>query len=161
MTVLTTPEDVRKELEKILYNFMWGKRDRIKRLTMIGKKENGGITMVDIESKDRSLKTGWVKRLLEPNNVNKIILNKLLESYGLNVELLLKTNCRKAEWFVENFQIPYFWSEVIANYNTCKFIIKPLGLMNNFDYLSQLIWGNTLFQFKNKPMFNANCKRPV
>ncbi len=156
MTVLKTPVEIMKELEKILYNFIWGKRDRIKRQTMIGKKEKGGITMVDIESKDRSLKAGWVKRLLEPDNINRIMLDKMLEPYGFNIELLLKTNSRKAEWFVENFKIPPFWGEVIANFNMCKFI-KPIGLMNDHDYLSQLIWGNTLFQFKNMPMLNANC----
>lgn len=40
-----------KNVSKLIYNFLWKKRDRIKRNTLIGKIEQGGIEIIDVESK--------------------------------------------------------------------------------------------------------------
>ena len=40
-----------KTVSKLIFNFLLKKRDRIKRKTLIGKLERGGINIVDIESK--------------------------------------------------------------------------------------------------------------
>ena len=43
--------------------FFEKKRDRIKRKTLIGKLEKGGISILDIESKFTAAKASWVKRI--------------------------------------------------------------------------------------------------
>ncbi len=155
MSILTTPENVLKEVEKIIFKFLWGTKDRIKRKTLIGLKEKGGIKMIDIESKDRALKASWVQRLLQNFSNNKTFLDRYIKHTGYNTELLLKTNSRNADWFVDKLNLPRFWAEVISNFNKCKYI-KPLKLMNDHDFLSQPIWANSLFQFRNKPIYFSN-----
>lgn len=42
---------------------MWSKKDRIKRKTLIGKKNKGAIYIIDLESKLNASKASWVPRL--------------------------------------------------------------------------------------------------
>lgn len=42
---------------------MWSKKDRIKRKTLIGKKNKGAINIIDPESKLKASKASWVPRL--------------------------------------------------------------------------------------------------
>jgi len=49
-SVLSVPNEVVKEINKIIYNFVWNKTDRIKRNTLIGDYGNGGMQMIDVES---------------------------------------------------------------------------------------------------------------
>ena len=47
----------------MLYQFLWGKRDKIKRNVMINSYENGGVKMIDIESHFHALKAAWIPRI--------------------------------------------------------------------------------------------------
>ena len=47
-TMLDIPDAMIKQINKIIYNFIWNGRDRICRKTLIGKIEDGGINMIDI-----------------------------------------------------------------------------------------------------------------
>ena len=44
--MLQIPPSLIKDLKKVMYNFVWGKRDKIKRLVLINKFENGGLNMI-------------------------------------------------------------------------------------------------------------------
>ena len=62
-SILNYPKDqIIKLFNKRIFNFIWNKKDRIKRNTMIGNIYQGGINLVDIESKIKSLKAAWVKK---------------------------------------------------------------------------------------------------
>ena len=66
--------DVIKQIQKIIYNFIWNKRERIKRNTLIGSINKGGIGVIDIESKIKGLRTAWISRLvkLEGQNIRNV-----------------------------------------------------------------------------------------
>lgn len=55
-------------LESLLFKFIWGKKDKIKR--GFAKKHflEGGIGAPDIESFASALKVAWIKRWLDPNH---------------------------------------------------------------------------------------------
>jgi hypothetical protein len=60
----------------INYSFIWnGKPDKVKRLTLLGDYEKGGLNMVDINSYFKSLKVSWGKRL-------QVILRNYLDKFG-------------------------------------------------------------------------------
>ena len=65
-------ENFIKGLNRTIYNFLWGTKDRIKRKTMIGKIEDGGIEIVDILSKFCALKAAWILRILKKDGHNLI-----------------------------------------------------------------------------------------
>jgi hypothetical protein len=51
------PDKYRKEIESKCFKFIWGgKPDKVKRNTMIGNFEMGGLNMIDIESYFASLR---------------------------------------------------------------------------------------------------------
>ncbi len=77
MTILVTPEEILKDVEKIIFGFLWDSHERIKRKTLIGTKNEGGIQMPDIYCKDNSLKAGWIKRI-SGKNANSNYVNKCL-----------------------------------------------------------------------------------
>lgn len=68
-------------------NFIWNKHDRIRRDTVIGKRENCGKGYVDIELR---LSASLVKRLTDEPNV----INNLVNSY-LNVMKIDLNYCLK------------------------------------------------------------------
>ena len=47
-TVLHVPQDIIKQINQILFNFLWGcKCDKVKRDIVIQDYENGGLKMID------------------------------------------------------------------------------------------------------------------
>lgn len=52
-----------QQIYKPICNFLWSKKDRIKRKTLIGKENKGAINITDLESKLNASKASWVPRL--------------------------------------------------------------------------------------------------
>ena len=59
------------QLEKEIYNYIWdGKKDKVKRNSLIADYEKGGLKMIDVKSYFNTLKVKWVLRLLEATTEN-------------------------------------------------------------------------------------------
>ena len=54
-----------KKINRLVFNFIWNKTDRIKRNTIIGHIKDGGLGIIDVESKIKALKAAWVIRFKE------------------------------------------------------------------------------------------------
>ena len=63
-TNTTIPTGIIKEVNKLLYNFIWGKRDRIKRNLLVQDMVHGGVGMIDIEAHFQAVKSSWIGRIL-------------------------------------------------------------------------------------------------
>lgn len=74
-----------KNVSKMIFNFIWKKRDRIKRNTLIGKIEKGGINIVDIESKFLAAKASWIKRITNKCSITYDSLNDMLHEMEISV----------------------------------------------------------------------------
>ncbi len=157
MSILTVPEQFLKEVEKCFFKFLWETTDRIKRKTLIGKKEKGGLNMLDIYCKDKAIKAGWAKRLSE-NNINSIFVNTYLSKFGIDCDYILKSNIKSAKIFIEYLKIPKFWAEVFASINQCK-TLKNNDNINDSEFLSEPIWMNERFKYRNKPIFISNWSK--
>jgi hypothetical protein len=77
-------EKYKKEIESKCFKFIWnGKPDNVKRNTLIGDFEKGGLKMIDTESYFISLKASWVSRLADSKFSNwKLIPLKYLNVFG-------------------------------------------------------------------------------
>ena len=73
LTVLRSPPEIYiKKINDAMFDFLWNKKpDKIKRSIITNNYEYGGLKMLDIEKFLRSLKSSWVKRLLDENNNGK------------------------------------------------------------------------------------------
>lgn len=137
-----------KEINKILYDFLWNKRERIQRKTLIGEVEKGGIGMVDIESKIQAAKAAWVKHIVSENKWNGILQHEI-EKLGFTVDLLLKCNFTSIKEFPCINKIPRFYQEVFICLNKCK----SNGTKNESDMFKEIIWGNNMFKTNNMCLY--------
>ena len=65
MSVFPTFENINKKIERLIYHFLWDGRDRIKRKTLIGSTDKGGINMPDFVLQIYALKAVWLERLFD------------------------------------------------------------------------------------------------
>ena len=145
-----------KQVSKIIYNFLWKKRDRIKRNTLIGKIDQGGIGIVDIENKFQAVKASWIKRLVDKESITHILLNKMLKKINMSVAEVLKTTDYKyIESDLYKISIPHFYGEVFTAFNKCK-KCKNINALKKDEFFAEIIWNNNLFQYKSKPLFLTN-----
>ena len=130
-SVLPSPSpDQMKTINDIFFNYLWNnKKHFIDQKVMINGIGEGGLNMIDISSKDISIKSNWVKRLCNKNNTglhkiaNYFIPNadglfwsgNLKVSDALNLMLhksLIWTNIVKA-WCIYNFSSPSSIEEIL------------------------------------------------
>ena len=82
-SLLPTPENIIKELNHLIYNFLWKGKDKVIRKSAINDYEGGGIKMVHIESMIKSLRLAWLKRIFGDNSgALKNYLEYLLKETG-------------------------------------------------------------------------------
>ena len=81
------PDSFIKAINSALYAFLWGSKwERVKRKTLVGPKQLGGIEMIDIKSFIISQKLKWLKLILDDNNVSnwKYVEKSILANHNLH-----------------------------------------------------------------------------
>ena len=156
-----------KDLNSLFYQFLWdGKPDKIKRETLKQKLENGGLSMIDIELFDQSLKLAWVRRLFTSKSKWKIIIEttcpKILDiyKYGNAFAHLLENDMRNLFWknvleYYTNFSKKYYTNSSY-NVNSCSFMYNDnIRIGKSYIKNNTLIQNNVhyIFQLKNREKF--------
>ena len=67
-SLLSTPNGIIKDLNQLLFKFLWKGVDKVTRLPVINEYEKGGLRMIDFESMIKSLRLAWLKRIFGTNN---------------------------------------------------------------------------------------------
>jgi exonuclease III len=134
-----TPDNIIKIINKHLYGFIWNKRDRIKRNTLIGKIEDGGLNMVDIQSHFEALKAAWKDRIIsQPKSEWNRIAYKYINQFGKN-GVIFETDITEIKDLERINNIPIFYKQVICSYNKAKIRESP----KCYESLqNELLWGN-------------------
>ena len=108
-SVIHVPCRVIKDVKQIVTDFIWnGKPPKIAYNVMIQKIENGGLKLVDFESKVKSLKVEFIKRLLQ----NKDRKWHFFQTNNLNSYFMCNRgpcNVMDHKFYEETVQ---FWSEL-------------------------------------------------
>ena len=149
LTSLQTNHEAIQKINTLFYAFLWnGEGDKVKRKIMINDYPDGGLKMLDIASFNKSLKTVWVKKYLDPESSSKrgCFFDLQLRKYGGSVvpkgNLNLKDtkDLRISDPFVK--EILEIWSEVCFEEE-----------VTSVDHFSSLpLWQNSLLQIQNKPV---------
>ena len=160
-SILPVPDNFVNTVNKVLYNFLFNNHCRIKRNTLIGNLEDGGIKMIDVEASFKALKAAWVSRLLKDNLACSHVFNYYCMKLNLNSSYMLNTYFDNASSFPHLNVFPDFYKEVILSFNACKFK-KSADKMSYNEFLMQPIWGNKMFKFENKCLyFKSWCKSNI
>ena len=82
-SLLPTPKELIKDLNRLLFKFLWKGTDKVTRASTINDFEHGGLKMIDIDSMIVSLRLAWLKRIFSENGGTwKSYLCYLLERFG-------------------------------------------------------------------------------
>ena len=138
LVTLPTCEPFIREINQTFFDFLWsGRGDKIKRNIMINDYPDGGLKMIDIQSFNKSLKTTWIKKYLDPNNRGKWKL-----SLKLNFNLTVDPFFSNATWKEEDLKSSFNFSDV--------FLKEVLGIWCELNYQdvltsstyfhSQILW---------------------
>ena len=96
-SLITVTEDLIKEINSLIYRFVWKGNDKIKRAALINDIEDGGLKMLDIQSMILAQRVMVLKRFADKDKTSswKITLNYFLSQIGgnlfLTVILILKS----------------------------------------------------------------------
>ena len=119
---------------------------------MIGKVEDGGMGITDIESKFKALKASWVRKL---ENTDHCIVSYLNSCVPNNIDFNYLT--LTSEKRIENFEIiqamPLFYKQVFTCFNACKNINDKLNIVH---FIKQPIWSNEKFCYRDKSIYFPN-----
>ena len=148
-SLLPIPNIVRTTVKKIMFEFLWGKRDKIKRSVIINDKQNGGLAMTDLDSFFESIKAAWIPRLMTIEGKWKHVLYSTLHKCGVDIDYVLKMNFRSMESCKSLDKIPAFYLEAFVAYNKCKTLV-PVNLLSENSIFKQTLFGNELFKVEGK-----------
>lgn len=114
VTVLPDPPiHIVKQIQDIFFNFLWNNKvDKVKRNTVIGNYEDGGLKMPHVLSFVHALKISWIKRVLDPDNYApwKVLLTDVLEDLGQD----------KYWYYSQSAKFNPFWKNVINVWASVK-----------------------------------------
>ena len=150
-------DDFFKSVCKLVYNFLWKKRDRIKRHTLIGNIEQGGIGIIDVESKFKAAKSSWISRIIDKSSLIHRFITQLLKKHEITIFDVLKTSyCHEKKTVsFDKIDMPKFYIEVIDAFNECK-KVKNVKDHNTNEFLQEIIWNNNIFLHKSEPLCFQN-----
>ena len=150
LTVLANPPaNYVKQIKNTMFDFLWNKKpDKIKRNIIINNYEYGGLKMLDIEKFMNSLKSSWIKRLLNDKNNGKwkIFYNDKLTKFG--GKLIFESNLNEKDvktlipktGFLQDIILA--WSKI--NFDSSE--KKNIG--------KELLWNNSFIKNGGRPFFN-------
>ena len=147
-TILSTPEDIIKRIQTTIFNFIWNKKDRIKRNNIIGLKNQGGLGLVDVRSKIQALQASWIPRIFNTDSSWKIFPNFYANNIGLDITSLLKTQF--TTW--TNNKLPGFYHDILTSFHKCKTYIDNTKL-SEYSFFTEIIWLNERYKFKNQYLY--------
>ena len=58
-SVLTTPEEFIKQLNTIIYNFLWKGTDKLATLAAVNDLKYGGLILIDLETCEVKISLAW------------------------------------------------------------------------------------------------------
>ena len=145
-----------KELEQIIYKFMWGnKPDKVNRDTTKLPEKAGGLGMIDLKDFWSALKFSWFRRLLSTS----AFWPKVLE---LNVSRALETDLTISDivhfgpstfTLVGKKMSNLFWKEV---FGSVQAVMKGALFCSPEKILLSSFWGNPAVTRNNKPIKATN-----
>ena len=137
---------------------MWENKERIKRNTLIGKFEDGGVEMIDLDVLQtthtsplkgmnyfKAIKVTWIKRLMSSDSNWNVIGNHLINQFGRQ-NLILRITTSDIN------NLPVFYKQIFqACISTNK--LEHCDIKSEYTLLRQPIWHNIHIQYKRKTLY--------
>ena len=141
-SLLPTPKDIIKDLNQLLYKFLWKGVDKTTRLSTINEYEKGGLKMIDLELMVKSLRLSWLRRIFDTNDGTwKNYIGHLLKHSGglflFHCNYDVRDHPISSQFYLELLQWWAEFREEFSSENCCH----------------NIIWNNKDVRINNRPVF--------
>ena len=144
-SLISISDDLIKDVNKLLYGFIWRGNDKIKRTALINDIENGGLKMLDIQSMILSQRIITLKRYIEEySNPWKTILDTFLGEVGGKFILHCNFGTRKLPIY-----LPDFYKECLEAWSD----LNTTNVVSYDDVMNQTIWNNKHILIEKRSCF--------
>ena len=146
----TVSNKIIKNLESLIYSFIWGKSPNVARDDAKKTEREGGLNMPDIDASWKAFKLSWLRRLFKTKSVWGEILMANLREGVPNItieEVFCRVGTFKLLEIRKNANLA-FWSEVF--YTAKNFLVDAVRdnpKLINYCY----IWNSTFFMRNTVP----------
>ena len=144
-SVIHIPDNIIQQIDKIIFSFLWNKGNGfVKKSSIIGDIDEGGLRMVNVKSFFAAQKIKWISKYITTESAPwKTLLNHFISPYG--GELLFHCNI-DFKLFKDKCNLPVFYKDVIILY--VNFVNA-----NNVSPLQQCIWNNRHIRVNHHPCY--------
>ena len=143
--VLPTPSpEYFKGLRKIITKFIWDEKPpKVAYKTLIQRINKGGLQLIDLETRDKALKSTWIKKSFEDTGWKEIV-NQLIP-IELNELCECNLHCKDVRYIVEDTPI---WLAIMQAWTKYSFY-KPETIN---EIATQKLWYNSWIRSQNRPI---------
>ena len=142
-TILETPQEIIKQMERMLYKFLWKGPDKVTRLSVINSLENGGLNLTDLETQIKALRLSWIPRVLDERvGLWKSYFEFHLKKYGGSLLLKCDYDVRDLTLRLNGFyqQLLSWWADFRSTFS-------------DINYAQYVIWNNKDIRIDYTPIF--------
>ena len=134
--------------DNVILEYIWeGKKPKIPLSVLQLNKKVGGLGLVNMRAKVRSLKIAWLFRI---DSYIEKMTNLLIPSElgSLFWDCILDTNDLQS---YINQGMPIFWKEICYHWFDFKKDVHPISVVSG----DQIIWCNSLIRVNSRPLYDA------
>ena len=146
------PHTIIKQVNKLVFNFLWNsKKEKVKRNTCYNPVIEGGLGMIDLDSKCRSLRLSWIQKYFKgEQSAWKISFKYWTQKIG-EIPLCFKFNCKKNDMYhiCKRKKLPEFYVDLFCTWSELKYV--DLLYVNNIE--NEIIWYNSNVKFRNELLY--------
>ena len=154
-TCYEMPERYNKELNKIIHTFLWNsKREKVKRAYIINQPQQGGLGMIDLDSRMKSLTLSLLPKILSTEKQPwKYFCLFWLNKLG-GISPLLQYNCSPSDMYkLSRYNsLPTFYVKMLTSWAELHY----LDMFQVTHFENEIIWNNSNIKYNNKVMYFKN-----
>ena len=150
MVLPTIPKNIVKSLDNVIREFLWNKKKaKIAYKILQNRKEQGGLGLVDLTIKDKSLKATWPRILYTEQDYASMVyailrLNGIRENFW---------RCSLMPDDIKHLKISSeFWENVVQAWSEYNYYL-------NREIENQIIWYNSRIRIAGKPVMWNDAQR--
>ena len=153
-SMISVPKYVINIVNKRIFQFLWGSKcEKVKRETITGYMEYGGLDFPHVEYQIMALRIKWISRLCndsagENDNILwKRVIHQWFADYG-GLHSLLNLNCKQEDVKeIIKGKMPSFYQDILEAW----FVL--LNKCNKISPCNAVLWGNDNIRHKGKVLF--------
>ena len=144
--VIAVTDDFIKEINSLIYSFIWKGNDKIERAALINDIENSGLRMLDIQSMIHSQRVMVLKIYADKEHISswKIILDFFLFRVGRDFILKCNFDTRKLPVY-----LPAFYKECLDAWT----LLNQSSVSSYRDVVHQVIWNNKFINVQKVSLY--------